>query len=93
MADAAIGCWDAKYAYNFWRPITAIRSTTSDTTWSPLFATPSHPDYPSGHSCVSGAAGVVLANEFGEKTRFEVTSDLLLGVTRSFRTSPRRSKK
>jgi hypothetical protein len=85
MADAAIGCWDAKYAYNFWRPITAIRETTGDTTWSPLFATPSHPDYPSGHSCASGAAGFVLAHEFGEHTRFTMSSDVLLDVTRSFR--------
>ena len=93
IADAAIGCWDAKYTYNFWRPITAIRETADDgnegtapdPTWTPLFATPAHPDYPSGHSCVSGAATAVLANEFGERTHFDITSDLLLGVTRSFR--------
>ncbi|HSU88292.1 MAG TPA: vanadium-dependent haloperoxidase [Terriglobia bacterium] len=93
IADAAIGCWDAKYTYNFWRPITAIRetaddgnaATTPDPAWTPLFATPAHPDYPSGHSCVSGAATAILANEFGERTRFDVTSDLLLGVTRPFR--------
>jgi len=92
MADAAIGCWDAKYFYNFWRPITAIRETDDgnaatmpDSTWMPLFATPGHPDYPSGHSCVSGAATTVLANEFGERLRFDVTSDVLLGVTRPFR--------
>ena len=73
MADAAIGCWDAKYTFNFWRPITAIRetgddgnaATAPDTTWTPLFATPAHPDYPSGHSCVSGAATTILAKEFG----------------------------
>ena len=93
VADATIGCWDAKYTFNFWRPITAIRetadvgnaATTTDATWTPLFATPAHPEYPSGHSCVSGAATTILAKEFGEHTRFEVTSDLLLGVTRSFR--------
>src|SRR5262245_7340478 len=93
MADAAIGCWDAKYTYNFWRAIAVIRETgdggneepTTEPTWSPLFATSSHPDYPSGHSCVGGAATVILGNEFGEHTYFDVTSDLLLGVTRSFR--------
>ena len=93
MADAAIGGWDAKYVYNFWRPISAIRetvddgnpATTPDPTWKPLFATPGHPDYPSGHSCVSGAATTVLANEFGERMRFEMTTDLNIGVTRSFR--------
>lgn len=86
MADAAIGCWDAKYFYHFWRPITAIRNdgNPADLTWSPMFATPGHPDYPSGHSCVSGAATAILANEFGDKTRFNLTSDLMLGVTRSY---------
>jgi hypothetical protein len=51
----------------------------------PLFATPGHPDYPSGHSCVSGAAGAVLAHEFKDRIRFTVESDLMLGVPRSFR--------
>jgi hypothetical protein len=50
-----------------------------------LFATPGHPEYPSGHSCVSGAATTVLANEFGERLRFDMTNDLMIGVTRSFR--------
>jgi len=92
MADAAIGCWDAKYAYNFWRPISAIRetaddhnsATTPDPTFTPLFSTPAHPDYPSGHSCVSGAAVGILANEFGPHTHFQMQTDLLVGVTRSF---------
>ncbi len=93
MADAAIGCWDAKYYYHFWRPITAIREaasdgnplTTPDPNWDPMFATPAHPDYPSGHSCVSGAAAVVLTNEFGDETRFTLESDLMLGAVRSYR--------
>jgi hypothetical protein len=92
MADAAIGCWDAKYAYNFWRPITAIRETaddhngltTPDPSFTPLFSTPAHPDYPSGHSCVSGAAVRVLESEFGPQTPFDMQTDLLVGVTRSF---------
>jgi len=93
MADAAIGCWDAKYEYHFWRPITAIReaaadgnpNTVADTSWMPLLATPGHPDYPSGHSCVSGAAGVILTREFRDRIRFTVESDLMIGVSRSFR--------
>jgi hypothetical protein len=92
MADASIGCWDAKYAYNWWRPITAIRETaddgnpltTPDPSWAPMFATPAHPEYPSGHSCVSGAATVVLAKEFGDHVPFSITSDVLVGVERSF---------
>jgi len=93
MADAAIGCWEAKYHYVFWRPVTAIPladtdgnpDTAADPTWTPLFATPAHPEYPSGHSCVSGAAGAVLADIFGERTHFSADNDLLPGVTRSFR--------
>jgi hypothetical protein len=93
MADAAIGCWDAKYKYVFWRPVTAIpeaaadgnAATAADPTWAPLFATPAFPEYPSGHSCVSAAARVVLADAFGENSRFTVESDAMPGVARSFR--------
>jgi hypothetical protein len=91
MADAAIGCWEAKYSYSFWRPITAIQNddavvaTVQDAAWTPLLVTPNHPDYPSGHSCLSGAAGAILADQFGERTRFTVENDGLLGVSRSFR--------
>jgi hypothetical protein len=93
MADAAIGCWEAKYNFVFWRPVTAIpqadadgnAATTADPAWAPLFATPAFPEYPSGHSCVSAAAGVVLADAFGERTHFTVTSDAMPGITRSFR--------
>jgi large repetitive protein len=93
MADAAIACWDTKYTYNFWRPITAIRevgddgntATVADPAWTPLLSTPGHPSFTSGHSCVSAAAAGVLAREFGERTRFTVESDAMLGVTRSFR--------
>lgn len=93
MADAAIGCWEAKYMYVFWRPVTAIPlaatdgnpATVEDATWTPLFATPAHPEYPSGHSCVSGAAAAVLADQFGERTRFSIDNDLMPGVVRSFR--------
>jgi len=93
IADAAIGCWEAKYNYTFWRPVTAIPlastdgnpATIEDPAWTPLFATPAHPEYPSGHSCLSGAAGAVLAASFGEKTHFTVESDLMPGVFRSFK--------
>ena len=89
MADAAIGCWTAKYTYTYWRPITAIReddgnpSTAPDSSWAPLFATPAHPEYPSGHSCVSGAAAAVLGHEFGQ-IAITIESDTMLGVSRRF---------
>jgi hypothetical protein len=92
VADAAIACWDAKYTYVFWRPVTAIplaltdgnASTDADATWQPLFATPSHPEYPSGHSTLSAAAATVLAAHFGKHTHFRMGSDVLLGVVREF---------
>lgn len=73
-ADALIACFDAKYHYAFWRPITAIRAggtdgndaTVGDPTWSPLLpGTPNHPEYPSAHSCVTPAAGIVIAEFLG----------------------------
>ena len=86
-ADAAIACWDAKYTYKFWRPATAIDQahldgnplTTKDPDWtSTLFPTPNHPDYPSGHSCLSGASAHLLSRYFGEATAFDVVTDRLV---------------
>jgi membrane-associated phospholipid phosphatase len=93
IADAAIACYEAKYTYVFWRPVTAIPlaatddnpATSEDPTWMPLLATPAHPEYPSGHSCLSAAAVGVLADRFGEKTHFTLESDLMPGVVRSFK--------
>ena len=92
MADAAIGCYDAKYQYSFWRPVTAIpladsdgnEATAPDAAWTPLIVTPPHPEYPSGHSCVSAAATRVLSQVFGEETSFSVGSTAMPGVTRKF---------
>ncbi|HTP34349.1 MAG TPA: vanadium-dependent haloperoxidase [Candidatus Acidoferrales bacterium] len=92
IADAAIGCWDAKYTYSSWRPITAIQlgdtdgndATTLDPSWTPLIVTPPFPEYPSAHSCVSGAAGRILSAAFGEQTSFSVVSNAMPGVTRKF---------
>ena len=72
-ADALIACFDAKYHYKFWRPITAIRAgdtdgnaaTVGDPAWSPLLPTPNHPEYPSAHSCVTPAGGRVIARFLG----------------------------
>src|SRR5262249_42886659 len=86
-------CWDAKYVYNFWRPITAIRDprasqinpgTTSDPNWTPLWNTPNFPGYTSGHSTFSGAASVILASIFGPNTHFTNGSDDMPGYSRSF---------
>ena len=68
-ADAGMACWDSKYFYLGWRPITAIRhadldgnpATTADPSWTPLLATPAHPEYPSAHGCVTSAITDALA--------------------------------
>jgi hypothetical protein len=91
-ADAIITCWDAKYYYSFWRPITAIRladtdgndGTTEDLLWAPLLATPPFPEYTSGHSSASSAAAAVLADFFGNETSFTVKSHSNLSWVRNF---------
>ena len=68
LTDSAIAVFDAKYHYEFWRPVTAIRNgdlddnpdTERDATWQPLDATPMHPEYPCAHCILSGAAGVLV---------------------------------
>ena len=59
VADAFIGCWDAKFQYDLVRPVTYIRRLI-DPKWEPLLITPPFPEYPSGHSTQSGAAAAVL---------------------------------
>jgi hypothetical protein len=94
LADAAINCWDAKYVYNYWRPITAIRdprasqinpATTSDPNWTPLWNTPNFPSYDSGHSTFSGTADAILTSLFGANKHFTIGSDDMPGYTRSFK--------
>ena len=92
IADATIAVFDAKNAYNFWRPVTAIvqadadgnPNTASDATWLPLLITPYFQEYPSAHSGISSAAATALASVFGSNAQFTVTSAGLPGVTRSF---------
>lgn len=69
LADAFIGCWDAKYQYNLLRPVTYIRRVM-DPNWEPIVLTPPFPEYPSGHSTQSGAAAAVLTDVFGENYAF-----------------------
>ncbi len=70
LNDALIAVLDAKYHYNFWRPITAIRNadidgnpaTEREATWQPIDNTPMHPEYPCAHCTLSGTvAGIVGA--------------------------------
>jgi hypothetical protein len=95
MADAQIACWDSKYFYNFWRPITAIRlgdqdgnpATTVDPEWQPLINTPNFPEYPSGHADISGAVSHMLRLFFGtDEVTFQMTTTNALAPqkTRTF---------
>jgi membrane-associated phospholipid phosphatase len=93
FADSAIAFYDAKYTYQRWRPVTAIRKaatdgnskTIPDHDWLPLAGiTPPDPSYPGAHSTISAAGAEVLASFFGDRERFSVTSPALPGVTRSF---------
>ncbi len=92
-ADAFIAVFDAKYAYNFWRPVTAIRNgdrhgnpaIERDAAWEPFISTPMHPEYPCAH-CISTAATVsVLQAFFGDAIpTVKLTSSSAPGVTRTF---------
>ena len=93
LADTAIAFFDAKYTYNFWRPVTAIRlaatdgnpQTDPDPTWLPLGTkTAPDPSYPGAHSAISKAGATVLGFYFGNRFTFDVTSESLAGVTRHF---------
>ena len=92
-ADASIACWDAKYAYNSWRPITAIKSgdldgnesTAADAAWAPLIATPPHPEYPSGHSTNSSAMATILESLFDDNPGAPIAVTQT-GITRQWQT-------
>ncbi len=72
-SDAGIACFDAKYYYTFWRPVTAIQHadidgnplTTADPTWTPLLITPNHPEYPAAHGCLTSSDAEVAAELLG----------------------------
>jgi hypothetical protein len=89
--DAFIAVFEAKYHYNFWRPITAIRNadlsnnpaTPREPAWLPLGDTPMHPEYPCAHCITSMAAAAVLQSAFGDEIpEVSMTSATAPGVTR-----------
>jgi PAP2 superfamily len=94
MGDGIIGGWQAKYDFNFWRPVTAIRAgdtdgndaTVGDPAWSSFLNTPPQPDYPSTHSVVAGAGAQVLRRFFHtDYVPFTATSGVPFpALTRSF---------
>jgi len=82
FADSTIAFYDAKYYYQLWRPVTAIRQT--DPTWTPQAVTALDPSYPSAHAVISGDAAAVLSAFFGNQDQISLTSDVLPGVVRTF---------
>jgi hypothetical protein len=92
IADSFIACWDAKYAYGYWRPVTAIPAgdsdgnprTEGDPLWEPLAPTPNHPEYPSAHTCGTAALGAAAAVLVGsDRIKLDVSSTVT-GTTRHF---------
>ena len=92
--DAMIAVFDAKYHYNFWRPVTAIRNgdidgnnaTEREASWTPFIDTPMHPEYPCAHCIVSGVVGTVLKAEIGSgpMPTLTTTSNTAKGASRSW---------
>ena len=93
FADSVIAFYDAKYTYNFWRPVTAIRAaatdgnpeTEADPNWLPEVGnTTPDPSYPGAHAVISAAGAEVLISFFRkDHFEFSVTSEVMAGV-RSF---------
>jgi hypothetical protein len=83
FTDSGIGCFNAKYHFSFWRPVTAIPNgdidgnpeTEADSAWLPLAPTPPHPEFPAAHGCATGAIAKTLENFFGTpNVKFSVNS-------------------
>ncbi|WP_203781195.1 vanadium-dependent haloperoxidase [Paractinoplanes rishiriensis] len=88
LVDTQIATSEAKYHYQTWRPVTAIRNAAvnPDPSWLPLHNTPAHPDFPSGHNTYSGAAEQILTVLFGPRARqpYTIPSPSAPGVTRTY---------
>ena len=94
LNDAEIAVLEAKYHYNFWRPITAIRNgdrddnpaTERDPDWTPLIATPLHPEYPCAHCVIASTIATVIRAEVGREPLpiLISTSNTAPGVSRQW---------
>jgi hypothetical protein len=90
-ADAMGACFEAKYHYQSWRPLSAIhmadvdgnQATEADAAWTPALLTPNHPEYPAAHSCTTGSAGEALRAFYGTS---QVTFSWDSTVTQTTRT-------
>ncbi len=97
-SDALIACWDGKYEYLFWRPVTAIRAgggdprLTGDPNWSSLVITPNHPEYPAAHGCFSGASTGTMRRFFNTDSLGFAIDSKVAGVTTPVRSYSRFSQ-
>jgi hypothetical protein len=92
-SDAVGGCFESKYHYNFWRPISAIQladtdgnpATQADPSWAPHVPTPNHPEYPAAHGCATGAVMETVRAFYGsKKVSFTFTSSVSGTAPRSY---------
>ena len=94
QADAEIACFESKYFYQAWRPLSAIplgdtdgnAATTADPDWAPVLPTPNHPEYPAAHSCVAGAVTQAL-KAFYRTDQISFSFDSIVTATRHGYTS------
>jgi hypothetical protein len=92
ILDSQIACWDAKFHYQFWRPVTAIRAgdtdgnpaTDADPAWIGLATTPAHPEYPAAHGCWTSATATILERFTGTTAVHFVLDSTVTGTTRVF---------
>jgi hypothetical protein len=92
ISDAEVAVFEAKYYYQFWRPITAIRNgdrdnnpkTERDAGWQPMIVTPMQPEYPCAHCVVAATIATVIRIEVGREPLpvLSSTSNTAPGVTR-----------
>ena len=90
--DAIGACFEAKYHYQTWRPVSAISmadadgndATAPDVAWVPSLPTPNHPEYPAAHSCTSGSVGEILRNYYGTPNVTFTWDSKATGTTRSY---------
>jgi hypothetical protein len=95
QADASDACFEAKYFYQAWRPLSAIPladtatnpATVSDATWAPVLPTPNHPEYPAAHSCASGSLGETLRLYYGTRDVAFSMDSTVTGTTRDYDTT------
>lgn len=91
-ADAIGACFEAKYHYGTWRPVSAIPmadadgndATAPDAAWAPSLPTPNHPEYPAAHSCTSGSVGEALRSFYGTPEVTFIWDSTVTQTTRTY---------